>query len=291
MSRAQKIRSTLAICIMFLSAGVVVYLCLANTKSRNVLKVSFLDVGQGDAIFIESPSGVQMLVDAGPDKIVLNKLSEVMAFYDRNIDIVLATHPDKDHIGGIPSILKKYKVDMLIESGATNDNGLYEQTQSLANILEKEGKLIRVQAYAGQSINMGDGVKVDILYPDRAVSDVATNDASIVCLLTYGSKTFLLTGDSAFETEYRLLRNKGLGKVNVLKVGHHGSQYSTGSIFLDRIRPDYAVITSGKNTYGHPSVVVLDILKKFNAIALRTDESGSIVFETNGQNISYGTAR
>ena len=149
----------------------------------------------------------------------------------------------------------------------------------------------RVRAYVGQSIDIGGGARVDMLYPDRDIIGLETNDAAIVCLLTYGSKTFLLTADAAFETEYRLLRNPKLGKVNVLKVGHHGSQYSTGTIFMDRVQPEYAVISVGKNTYGHPTQTVLDILDTFKTKTLRTDQSGLVQFVTNGRDISYTTEK
>lgn len=289
MNKAQRIRFGLSI-LLFCLLLFLIYFLAAGTKSGE-LKVSFLNIGQGDAIFIESPTGVQVLVDSGGDKKVLSELSKVMPFFDRSIDIVLASHPDKDHIGGIPSVLQKYKVHMLIESGAINENGIYDEIQNIASALEKKDDLKRVRAYAGQSIDIGGGARVDILYPDRVVAGLETNDAAIVCLLTYGNKTFLLTADAGFETEYRLLRNPKLGKVTVLKVGHHGSQYSTGTIFMERIKPEYAVISVGRNTYGHPTKTVLDILNTFGAVTLRTDQNGLVQFITDGKNIKYTTEK
>ena len=289
MSKAQKIRFGVSVLLLFL-LSLLIYFLLHITKSKD-LKVSFLNIGQGDSIFIQTPSGIQMLVDAGPDKKVLSELSKVMPFYDRSIDIVLATHPDKDHIGGIPSVLQRYTVDMLIESGSVSENGTYDELQNVANALEQKNGLKRIRAYVGQSIDTNDNVSIDILYPDQDVKGLPTNDASIIVLIKYRTKTFLLTGDAAFETEYRLLHNPKLGKVTVLKVGHHGSQYSTGSIFMDRISPEYAVISVGKNTYGHPTKTVLDILDAFHAKTLRTDEKGLIQFVTDGDSISYKTEK
>jgi beta-lactamase superfamily II metal-dependent hydrolase len=171
--------------------------------------------------------------------------------------------------------------------GATNENGVYNEVNNIAKKLEEKGNFYRVQAHSGQSIELGDGAVLKILYPDREITGLPTNDASIVALLEYKKESFLLTGDAPLETEFRLLRNPLLQKVTVLKVGHHGSQYSTGSLFLDRIRPDFAVISVGKNTYGHPTQTVLDILKDYNVNVLRTDKSGTISFFTNGESISY----
>lgn len=256
-------------------------------EGRQELEVDFLDVGQGDAIFIQAPGGGQILIDAGPNKAVLRELSKVMPFYDRSIDMVIESHPDSDHIGGLPEILNRYEVGVVMESGASSDSAIYAEAEKL--ISEKNIK--KILARRGMRINLGDGGYLDILFPDRDVAGMDTNDSSIVAKLQYGDKSFLFTGDLPQKMEKYLTSldsNPPVGRLDsdILKVGHHGSKTSSSEEFLGYISPEYAVISAGKdNKYGHPHQEILDRLQKFGVNILRTDELGAIKIITNGESV------
>jgi len=257
---------------------------VATEDRSGILKVSFLDIGQGDAIFIEAPNGNQVLIDGGSNRAVLKELGKVMPFYDRTIDVVIATHPDKDHIGGLVEVLKNYRTDMVMESGVSSDTGVYQELEK--TIADK--KLPRILARRGMSLNLGDGVRLNILFPDRDTEGWETNTASIVAKLVYGNNSFLLTGDSpiAIENYLSMIDGQNL-KSDVLKAGHHGSRTSTSESFASLVSPQYAVISAGKNNqYGHPHKEVLDILEKIKAVILKTYENGTISFSSDGERVS-----
>lgn len=235
-----------------------------------------LDIGQGDAILIKTPSGKEVLVDAGPKDSVLPALQKVMSPFDTNIDILIITNPDADHIGGFADVLGVYDVGLVIEPGTYNPSATYR------NLKEKitEKKVQNILARAGTHIDFGDGAMLDILFPDRDVSNWEANDGSVVAKLTYGEHSFLLTGDATTKTEKIILEKypKEFLDVDVLKVGHHGSHTSTSNAFVREITPEYALISDGKNNkYGHPHQAVLDTLNSFGAKILRTDLSGTII--------------
>lgn len=253
-------------------------------ETRNgILTVVFLDAGQGDAIFIEAPNGNQVLIDGGPNKSVLRQLSKVMPFYDRSIDIVIATHPDKDHIGGLPDVLQRYTVDFILESGAKNDTGISRAFESA--ILQN--KIKRIFAKRGMAITLGDDVFLNILFPDRDVSEVESNTASIVAQLVYKNTEFMFTGDSPKTIEEYLVFLDGEKlRSDVLKVGHHGSKTSSSESFVGYVSPEYAIISAGAdNSYGHPHKEVVEILNQFGSAILNTKDNGAIIFKSDGENI------
>ncbi len=253
-------------------------------ESRSGLMVTFLDVGQGDAIFIQAENGNQVLLDGGVNKKVLSELGKVMPFYDRSIDMVVETHPDEDHIGGLADVLKHYSVELIMESGVDSGSAVY---QEIKNVAAEKG-IKNILARRGMKINLDKGAYLLILFPDRDVSKLDSNYGSIVAKLVYGKNSFFLTGDSPAGIEEYLvsLDAKNL-KSDVLKVSHHGSDTSTSEIFLGYVSPEYAVISVGKdNKYGHPRPEILERLKKFGAEILRTDENGAIKMKSDGNNIT-----
>ncbi|MEK7150287.1 MAG: ComEC/Rec2 family competence protein [Patescibacteria group bacterium] len=269
----------------FLVVNVLIWHTVVTEDRRGVLKVSFLDIGQGDAIFIEAPNGNQVLIDGGSNKAVLKELGKVMPFYDRTIEAVIATHPDKDHIGGLIEVLKNYRTDFVMEPGVSSDTGAFQELEKTI----KEKNLPKILARRGMSLSLGEGVYLNILFPDRDNEDWETNTASIVTKLTYGDTSFLLTGDSpiAIEKYLSMIDGKNL-KSDVLKAGHHGSRTSTSESFASLVSPEYAVISAGKdNRYGHPHKEVLDILEKIKATILKTYELGTISFSSDGEKINY----
>jgi len=258
------------------------------SESRNgILTVAFLDVGQGDAIFIEAPNGNQMLIDGGPSKAVLKALSLVMPFYDRSIDVVLATHPDKDHIGGLPAVFENFDVEYFIEPGVSADTAVYHQLLQITATADAAGALKRIFARRGMRVSLDEEVEFIILFPDRDVSGISPNDASVVAKLIYNDTSFLLTGDAPVKIERFIASLDGAElDVDVLKVGHHGSKTSTSRELLGFASPYYAVISAGRdNRYRHPHEEVLSLLEQFGVNVLRTDESGTIIFKSNGENI------
>ena len=267
--------------LLFLAAIFVWYAVLK--ESRNGLLVAFLDVGQGDAIFIEASNGNQILVDAGPNKKVLSELSKIMPFYDRSIDMIIESHPDSDHIGGMIDVLRRYKIGAVMETGVDSDTAVYKTLENL--IREKEIK--KIMERRGMRINLDKGAHIDLLFPDRGVEGWDTNDASIIARVVYGNNSFLLTGDAPQKIENYLVSLDGNNlKSDVLKLGHHGSKTSTSELFLGYIDPEYAIISAGKdNKYGHPHQEVIDELNKFKIPFLRTDEKGTIKIRTDGENL------
>ena len=262
-----------------------IWYAVLREEHGGILTVSFLDVGQGDAIFIEAPNGNQMLIDGGKNTRVLRELSSVMSFYDHSIDVVLATHPDQDHIGGLPSIFERFQIDYFIEPGVDTRTGVY---QELARVIDME-KSKNILARREMKIFLDDGAYVLVLFPDRDVSGMETNDASIVAKLVYGDTSFLFTGDSSQKIEKHLVSLDGKNlHSDVLKVGHHGSKTSTSELFLGFVSPEVSVISSGvKNPYGHPHAEIINRLLDFGSIVLRTDERGTIVVKSDGTTLRY----
>ena len=244
-----------------------------------------LDIGQGDAILIKTPNGKDILVDAGPKDVVLTALPKVMSPFDHTIDILIITNPDEDHIGGFDNVLDTYKVGLVIEPGTFNSSATYKNLKE--KIVEK--KVQNILARAGTRIDFGDGAVLEILFPDRDVSNWEANDGSVVAKLTYGENSFMLTGDATTKTEKIILEKypPEFLDVDILKVGHHGSHTSTSESFVKTITPEYALISDGKNNkYGHPHKAVLDTLYSVRAKILRTDLLGTIIFESDGKTLS-----
>jgi competence protein ComEC len=260
--------------------GYIVY----SSHIPDMLRVSFLDVGQGDAIFIQSPSGVQVLIDGGATKQVLEKLHDVMPLFDQSIDMVIATHPDLDHIGGLTDVMNHFSVKIFLDPDAKNTGG----AQDILNAKLVQNKINRIIARRGQVYDLGAGVMLTILFPYDDVSTTDTNDASIVARLTYGTHSFLLTGDAPVSTEYVLSAIDGKNiQSDVLKLGHHGSNTSTSESFLEVVQPKWSIVSAGKdNSYGHPHQEVVDRVSKFKSEILNTASEGTITFESTGETIT-----
>lgn len=241
------------------------------------LKVIFFDIGQGSAVLIKDSSGNKILIDGGPDSKILSKLAKEIPNFDRNLNLIILTHPDSDHLNGALEALKNYQVAGIIDSCIRDDLVAYQEWQKI--IQERQTK--QLCARFGQRIKLTDGAKIDILFPFFSLEGKAfsnTNDASIVARLDYGENCFLLTGDVPKKTE-RLLVAAGLNlDCEVLQVGHHGSETSTSQEFLQAVGPEVAIISVGKNNrYGHPHQEVLERLKRVTVY--RTDQDGDIRFE------------
>lgn len=254
--------------------------------SRHDLTFAMLDVGQGDGLFIQSPTGVQVLVDGGPPRKILSNLSRLMSPFDRSIDVIIITNPDQDHIGGFAEVLKRYKVGKVIESGTTNESRTYQNLEEEI----KNKKIEKIIAHSGMRLELGGGAVLDVLFPDRDVSGWDTNEGSLVAKLSLGETSVLLTGDSTTKTEKFILDKWGSAALDsdILKVGHHGSRTSSSVKFLEEVTPAYALISVGKdNKYGHPHQEVVTDLENMGAQVFRTDLLGTIIMHSDGQKETF----
>ena len=266
----------------------VVLLCLATVIWHTVLTqevgktltVTFLDVGQGDAIFLTTPSGRQILIDGGKSSQVLLELRRVMPLGDFSIDMVVATHPDADHIGGLVPILRRYDVGVLVRSGSAHET---EITRALEQA-RVNNDVTELLARRGQVFDFGDGVQVRVLFPDRDVAGLQANDASVVLQIVFGEHSFLLTGDSPSKIEEYLVSLDGsLLASDVLKAGHHGSRTSSAAAFVGFVDPQYVVFSRGcDNGYGHPHQDVIDVFALFEVLVRDTCLDGRVEFVTDG---------
>ncbi len=255
-------------------------------SSHRGLTFAMLDIGQGDALFIESPTGTQILVDGGPPRKILSQLSRVMSPFDRTINGIIITNPDQDHVGGFADVLENYKVDMVFEPGTMNDSKTFQNLKTEI----KNKNILDILAKKGMKLHLGGGVIIDILFPDRDVFDWSTNDGSIVAKLIYGKTSIMLSGDATTKTEKIILGENSASTLHstILKVGHHGSRTSTSDSFVKAVSPIYAVISDGKdNKYGHPHQDTLDTLSSFGAQIFRTDLLGAIIMKSDGKNTAF----
>lgn len=248
------------------------------------LHVVFFDVGQGDAIFIQTPQGQQILIDGGPSPTtILAALGRGLPFWDRSLDLVILTHPEEDHLTGLIPVLERYKIGQILHSGQPGTTPAYTRWQEL---IEQKG--IEIQpAQAGMQIDLGGGLWLDVLHPGAelmAGTDSDVNNNSVVVRLVMGEASFLFTGDIEEEAEETILASGQALASTVLKVPHHGAGTSSSARFLERVRPQLAVISVGRdNRFGHPSPETLQRLEKRRISILRTDQNGTIEVVTDGK--------
>ncbi len=247
------------------------------------LQVSFLNIGQGDSIFIETPDGYQALVDGGPDMSVLRELGHEMSFFDRSIDMIVASHPDADHISGLTDVLTRYDVATVIET--TNGKETLV-TKNLATAVENEQAQV-INPEAGQVIMLGASTTLRFLAPTGDGTNWESNMASIIIRVEYGSTSVMLTGDAPIEIEkYVVGAYPNFLKSNVLKLGHHGSKTSSSNEFLDAVHPEYAVVSAGlNNKYGHPHQSVMQAVTARNIKVDETSKEGTITFYSDGKTV------
>lgn len=269
-------------------ANVLAWIAVFNLAEARFLEITFFDIGQGDAAFIETPRGNQILIDGGPDSAILERLNENLPFWDRTIDLLVLTHPDNDHISGLLHVLADYKVENILWTGVVREASVFEKWQEL---IGKEGARIII-ARAGQEIIV-NGVSLKVLFPFESLEGELVKDAnniSIVLRLDFGENSFLFTGDVYESTEKKLAERGVAINSNVLKVAHHGSKTSTCEEFVAKVLPEIAVISAGlDNSYGHPHEQTLDTLQKYDITIFRTDLQGDIKIISDGKNYGIPT--
>ena len=244
------------------------------------LRVSFIDVGQGDSEFIELPNGETLLIDAGTNETGADVVNYIESLGYSSIDYVVGTHPHEDHIGGLDDVIRTFDIGSVYMPKVTADTKTFED---VLDAVDEKGLTINT-AKAGVTLVDGDRLSVKMLAPVLDEYD-NTNDYSAVIKVVYGDTSFLFTGDAE---EYAESLITGDVDSDVLKVGHHGSSTSTGEAFLERVSPSYAVISCGLgNSYGHPHT---ETIEKLGGIPVfRTDEMGTIVATSDGSEISFRT--
>ena len=240
-------------------------------------EVSFLSVGQGDAELIQIPAG-NILIDAGPDAKILSELDKSLSFYDKTIDLFILSHPNKDHFNGLFDILERYKVRAVILDNLSYSDSLF---QKLLKEL-KERNILIIKGIAGTKINWENQDKLLVIYPEIMVpSKEDPNKFSLIANLILGKNCFLFTGDISSSQEKKILPliSCPIDNSRILKVAHHGSNYSSCTQFLKGFNPQIAVIEVGENSYGHPHPDVIQRLKDIGSQIFRTDLDGTIRFK------------
>ncbi|MBU1613235.1 MBL fold metallo-hydrolase, partial [Patescibacteria group bacterium] len=275
----KKFFATLATSLVLI-VGLYFYVQVSEAESK-VFKVTFLNVGQGDSALIRFSDGEKMLVDCGVNSKILEKLGEHLPFYDRVIDYLLITHPDSDHYGGCVDVLKRYDVKQVITNSDTKKGDSFWAVWE--KYLEEENAVHKI--ISKPQVWEIDGAKIEFLSPDKSLGLESKyekgNNNSIVFRLVHGSESFLFMGDAELPVEMALI-NKYCASSTVeascpqidadyLKVGHHGSDSSSDEKFLEAVSPATAIISVGKNSFGHPSFRILKKLERAEAEILRTD--------------------
>lgn len=249
------------------------------------LKVWFLDVGQGDAIFIKTPQNYKILIDGGPSKKVLFELSEILPPWDKKIDIMILTHPHADHLIGLIEVLKVYQVEEVWFTGVIHTTPEYREFLETIKERTIPVKIIKM----GDKKIFSDGSKLEILWPKESLFQKKVDDLnhfSIVSRLSYSRRTFLFSADIDKEAQEEILKNFSF-RVDVLKIPHHGAKNWLSEEFLKTFLPSFGVICVGQNKFGHPAKDTLELLNKYQAKVLRVDTDGLIEFSSDGENMFY----
>lgn len=277
----QKVTIKQWIALSITCIGVLALIMFQAFGIHQILKVSFLDVGQGDAIFIQTSEHHNVLIDAGPDSKVVDQLSRQMGFFDKTIDIFILTHPHADHYGGILSVMQKYKIQRVVLTGVTSKDPAYLVFLDRA----KEENIEIIFAKNNQDLQIGPNLYLDVLYPLKNQSLVGqsvhnkNNTSMAVRLLRYASdgqeSLAVLTGDAEHEEEREILLSGQVVKADILKLGHHGSKTATSDGFLRAVDPDTTVVSVGTdNKFSHPHVETMEKVKGLKVY--RTDLYGTI---------------
>lgn len=255
---------------------------MVQPKNDVLTKVSMLDVGQGDSFLIQAANGTQLLIDGGKNDAVLRELSKVMPNGDRFIDVVIATHPDADHIGGLPLVFSRYRVGLFLTTQAESESEIFEHLHK--TIIDKNIPAYYVRSGMNISLDTTLPTYFSVLFPDRDTTGWETNTASIVGRLQAGQRSVLFTGDAPASIENNLAKtNTDSVVVDILKVSHHGSGTSSDEQFLRIVSPELALISAGKNNrYGHPSPEVMNRMKQLGIRTVSTQENGTYTLKTDG---------
>ncbi|MDW7982484.1 MAG: ComEC/Rec2 family competence protein [Thermomicrobium sp.] len=289
--RLPRFRALFACCLALLSLGAVAAIgCrLPETSTgRHELTVAVLDVGQALAVAVVTSDGHALLYDAGNSREDAEQV--ILPFLRRRgferLDVVVLSHPDQDHVGGMPAVLESVEVDLYVDPVLPSTNRSYMETLRLV----RDRKIRAVRAEPGRVLELGTAVRVHVLWPARPLlsdpqGEISDNDNSVVLLVEHGAVRVLLPGDLEDRGETALLAREGAGlRASVLVVGHHGSRTSSSEPFLRAVQPAVAIVSAGRdNPYGHPHRETLQRLRRVGAHIYRTDVDGTVVVRSDGQ--------
>ncbi|MDX5679827.1 MBL fold metallo-hydrolase [Clostridioides difficile] len=262
---------------IFLSILIIISLLIGCDK-KALLSIHMIDVGQGDSILVQTPTNKNILIDGGDEdseNIIISYLRQKRI---KTIDIIIATHPDSDHIGSLDNVIKKFNVNSIYMPEQSTDSEAY---QNLINSCTDKNLSIQ-HLYKNDVLNIDNNINIYVLSPSYIQEESNLN--SIVFKLTFNDNSFLFMGDAEEENEKEILHSFKLNNINFIKIGHHGSNSSSSLEFIKKISPDIAAISCGyKNQYGHPHRKVIDNLKQNHVSIYRTDRIGDIVFYSDGE--------
>ncbi|HFL2528595.1 ComEC/Rec2 family competence protein [Clostridioides difficile] len=262
---------------IFLSILIIISLLIGCDK-KSLLSIHMIDVGQGDSILVQTPTNKNILIDGGDEdseNIIISYLRQKRI---KTIDIIIATHPDSDHIGSLDNIIKKFNVNSIYMPEQSTDSEAY---QNLINSCTDKNLSIQ-HLYKNDVLNIDNNINIYVLSPSYIQEESNLN--SIVFKLTFNDNSFLFMGDAEEENEKEILHSFKLNNINFIKIGHHGSNSSSSLEFIKKISPDIAAISCGyKNQYGHPHREVINNLKQNHVSIYRTDKIGDIVFYSDGE--------
>lgn len=285
MDKKKKIISSIIGIIVVLLAG---YFGIDLTQDSKVpkdseLMISYMDVGQGDAAYIKV-NGNDILIDAGPRSNFKELLEQLKAKNIDDFELVIATHPHEDHIGGMVDVFKEYEVKAFYSPKITHTTKTYE---NLVKAVKDEG-LKTKELKGGMVIDLGEGAKFEVFTPQKSEYE-ELNDYSPIMKLSFGDTSYLFTGDAEkLAEEEALAKYKTSLDSDVIKFGHHGSSSSSSNAFIEAVSPKYGIISCAKdNKYGHPHRETLDIIKKYNIKTFRTDTDGEIILTSDGKSITF----
>ncbi|EHK2334233.1 MBL fold metallo-hydrolase [Clostridium perfringens] len=285
MDKKKKIISSIIGIIVVLLAG---YFGIDLTQDSKVpkdskLMISYMDVGQGDAAYIKV-NGNDILIDAGPRSNSKELLEQLKAKNIDDFELVIATHPHEDHIGGMVDVFKEYEVKAFYSPKITHTTKTYE---NLVKAVKDEG-LKTKELKGGMVIDLGEGAKFEVFTPQKSEYE-ELNDYSPIMKLSFGDTSYLFTGDAEkLAEEEALAKYKTSLDSDVIKFGHHGSSSSSSNAFIEAVSPKYGIISCAKdNKYGHPHSETLDIIKKYNIKTFRTDTDGEIILTSDGKSITF----
>jgi competence protein ComEC len=270
--------STLGILIL------AVFQWITLSPSDSKIRIYFLDVGQGDSALIRYPTGEHLLIDTGKDSKLFRELDKVLPWYDKTIEYVLLTHGDLDHVGAMLDMFDRYQVKKVFVSEFFGTIDIEKQIQNRAQLEPAQLEILE----QGDVLTFGTVVQnqFKILHPDSNCMNQYKNenDCSLVGFLSYGEHEFLFTGDISKEVE-RQVATQISQNIEVLKVAHHGSKYSTDENFIQKIKPQYSIISVGENSYGHPAPEVISILQNASSSVWSTKEAATIVAASDGSSL------
>jgi beta-lactamase superfamily II metal-dependent hydrolase len=279
--RAYKVPQAAIVLLLLIAVSVALWSLLTPSAATGLLQVTFLDVGQGDAAWLKTPDGLDILIDGGKESEGPGLVSYLQSQEVTEIEVLVLSHPDADHVGGFITILENMDVGKALLNCQRPETDTYKEFETL--LVAKE--VITTCVRDGNNFTWGAYITASAVNPAEPLMS-GTNNNSVVLRISYGTIDFLFTGDIEEEAETAILARAPNLEAEVLKVAHHGSDTSSTASFLSLVDPEFAIISVGPNTYGHPSADTLQRLRTAGATIYRTDLNGTIVVTTDGTTYS-----